>query len=92
MKYRQLADTELTVSEIGVPLRPLSTNDYGHVTEQDTINVLSRAFDMGFTYFDTADSYTEGYGETDSGEGVGTQQARHRNLYEGRVRLLPDRR
>ena len=63
MKYRQLADTELTVSEIGVPLRPLATNDYGHVTEQDTINVLSRAFDMGFTYFDTADSYTEGYGE-----------------------------
>lgn len=63
MKYRQLADTELTVSEIGVPLRPLATGDYGYVTEQDTINVLTRAFDMGFTYFDTADSYTEGYGE-----------------------------
>lgn len=63
MKYRQLANTELTVSEIGVPLRPLATNDYGHVTEQDTINVLSRAFDMGFTYFDTADSYSGGYGE-----------------------------
>ena len=63
MKYRQLGNTELTVSEIGVPLRPLSTNDYGHVTEQDTLNLLSRAFDMGFTYFDTADSYTEGYGE-----------------------------
>ena len=63
MKYRQLGNTELTVSEIGVPLRPLSTNDYGHVTEQDTLNLLARAFDMGFTYFDTADSYTEGYGE-----------------------------
>ena len=63
MKYRQLADTELTVSEIGVPLRPLATNDYGHVTEQDTLNLLTRAFDLGFTYFDTADSYTEGYGE-----------------------------
>ena len=63
MKYRQLGYTELTVSEIGVPLRPLSTNDYGHVTEQDTLNLLARAFDMGFTYFDTADSYTEGYGE-----------------------------
>ena len=63
MKYRQLGNTELTVSEIGVPLRPLSTADYGHVTEQDTLNLLSRAFDMGFTYFDTADSYTEGYGE-----------------------------
>lgn len=63
MKYRQLGNTELTVSEIGVPLRPLATGDYGHVTEQDTLNLLTRAFDMGFTYFDTADSYTEGYGE-----------------------------
>jgi aryl-alcohol dehydrogenase-like predicted oxidoreductase len=63
MKYRQIGNTELTVSEIGVPLRPLATNDYGHVTEQDTVNLLTRAFDMGFTYFDAADSYTEGYGE-----------------------------
>ena len=64
MKYRQLADTDLTVSEIGVPLRPLATSDYGHVTEQDTLNLLARAFDLGFTYFDTADSYSEGYGES----------------------------
>ena len=63
MKYRQIADTELAVSEIGVPLRPLSTNDYGYVTEQDTVNLLRRAFDVGVTYFDVADSYTEGYGE-----------------------------
>ena len=63
MKYRQIGNTELTVSEIGLPLRPLSTSDYGHVTEQDTLNLLTRAFDMGITYFDTADSYTEGYGE-----------------------------
>ncbi len=63
MKYRQLGDTDLTVSEIGMPLRPLATADYGHVTEQDTLNLLTRAFDLGFTYFDTADSYTEGYGE-----------------------------
>ena len=63
MNYRQLANTELTVSEIGIPLRPLATSDYGHVTEQDALNLLTRAFDMGFTYFDTADSYSEGYGE-----------------------------
>ena len=63
MKYRQLGDTDISVSEIGIPLRPLATNDYGHVTEQDTQNLLTRAFDLGFTYFDTADSYSEGYGE-----------------------------
>ena len=63
MKYRQIGNTEITVSEIGIPLRPLATNDYGHVTEQDSLNLLARAFDMGFTLFDTADSYTDGYGE-----------------------------
>ena len=63
MKYRQIADSELTVSEIGVPLRPLATDDYGYVTEQDTVNLLRRALDVGITYFDVADSYTEGYGE-----------------------------
>ncbi len=74
MKYRQLGSTELTVSEIGVPLRPLSTRDYGHVTEQDTLNLLSRALDLGFTYFDTADSYTEGYGETVLARALGRQR------------------
>ena len=41
MNRRRLGDTEMTVSEIGVPLRPLATDDYGHVTEQDTLNLLS---------------------------------------------------
>ena len=41
----------------------MATADYGHVTEQDTLNLLTRAFGLGFTYFDTADSYTKGYGE-----------------------------
>ena len=63
MNYRQLAGAELTVSEIGVPMRPLATSDYGRVTEQDAVYLLTRAFDTGFTYFDVADSYTEGYGE-----------------------------
>ena len=91
MNYRQLADTELTVSEIGVPLRPLATNDYGHVTvEQDTLNVLSRAFDMGFTFFDTADLYTEGYGEQILAKALGRN--RHDIVIStkaNRVRLLP---
>ena len=62
------------VSEIGVPLRPLATGDYGHVTEQDTINLLTRAFDMGFTYFDVADSYTEGYGERTLARSLGRRR------------------
>ena len=63
MNYRRLGETELTVSEIGFPMRPLATDDYGHVTEQDALNLLSRAFDMGITYYDAADSHSEGYAE-----------------------------
>lgn len=63
MNSRRLGDTEMSVSEIGVPLRPLATGDYGHVTEQDALNLLSRALDMGITYFDAADSHSEGYAE-----------------------------
>ena len=63
MNSRRLGDTEMDVSEIGVSLRPLATDDYGHVTEQDALNLLSRAFDMGITYFDAADSYSDGYAE-----------------------------
>ena len=63
MNSRPLGDTEMVVSEIGFPLRPLATDDYGHVTEQDALNLLSRAFDMGITHFDAADSYSEGYAE-----------------------------
>ncbi len=74
MKYRRIGETELTVSEIGLPMRPLATNDYGHVTEQDTLNLLSRAFDMGITYFDTADSYSEGYGERTLARALGRRR------------------
>lgn len=63
MKYRKLAGTDLTLSEVGFGVWSVSTNWWGEVSESDGVALLRKAFDKGITFFDTADSYGEGYGE-----------------------------
>jgi aryl-alcohol dehydrogenase-like predicted oxidoreductase len=64
MKYRTLAGTGLTVSEIGFGVWSVSTGWWGKVSEEDGLALLRRALDLGITFFDTADAYGDGYGET----------------------------
>lgn len=63
MKYRNLAGTDLTLSEVGFGVWSVSTNWWGEVSEADGISLLQAAFDRGVTFFDTADTYGVGYGE-----------------------------
>lgn len=63
MKYRNLAGTDLTLSEVGFGVWSVSTNWWGEVSEDDGIALLRAAFDRGITFFDTADTYGVGYGE-----------------------------
>ncbi len=63
MKYRKLAGTDLTLSEVGFGVWSVSTNWWGEVSEADGISLLQAAFDRGITFFDTADTYGVGYGE-----------------------------
>lgn len=63
MKYRNLAGTDLTLSEVGFGVWSVSTNWWGEVSEADGIAVIRAAFDRGITFFDTADTYGVGYGE-----------------------------
>ena len=63
MKYRNLSRTDLTLSEVGFGLWTLSTGLWGMIDEPDGIRLLEEAVELGITYFDTADSYGEGYGE-----------------------------
>ena len=63
MKYRPLGTTNLQVSEIGFGAWTVSTNWWGKITESEGINLLVKAYDLGVNYFDTADTYGEGYGE-----------------------------
>ena len=64
MKSRDLGNTGLSVSPVGLGGVPLSVLDT-RPDETAAIRVIHHAVDQGVTFFDTADSY--GLGETDMG-------------------------
>jgi len=64
MKYRRLGDTPIEVSEVGFGVWTVSTGWWGEVDEARSVRLLRRAFERGVNYFDTADTYGSGLGET----------------------------
>ena len=71
MKYRKLGNTELDLSAVGFGVWTVSTSWWGISDEQQGIDLLRRAYDLGVTFFDTADTYGEGRGETILAEALG---------------------
>ena len=63
MKYRQLPRTELKLSEIGFGVWTVATTWWGKIPEEERAALLENALDLGINFFDTADTYGEGYGE-----------------------------
>lgn len=63
MKYRELAKTDLTLSEIGFGVWSVSTSWWGAVSEDDAVALMHKSLDLGINFFDTGDAYGEGYGE-----------------------------
>ncbi len=57
LRYRKLPKSELTLSEIGLGCYSL-TGAYGRKDGEAFARVLRRAFELGVTFFDTADHYT----------------------------------
>ena len=64
MKHRQLGDTGIEVSEVGFGVWTVSTGWWGDRPEEEAVALLRKAFDVGVTFFDTADVYGNGRGET----------------------------
>lgn len=64
MKYRALGKTGLTVSEIGFGVWTVSTGWWGEKSDTEAVSLLRRALDFGINFFDTADTYGAGRGET----------------------------
>src|ERR671914_1566340 len=64
MRYRGLGDTGIRVSEVGFGVWTVSTGWWGEVDEERSVRLLRRAFEKGINYFDTADTYGSGLGET----------------------------
>jgi aryl-alcohol dehydrogenase-like predicted oxidoreductase len=71
MKYRTLADTDIRLSVVGFGLWTVSTGWWGIDDEQHGRLLLRGAYDAGVTFFDTADTYGEGKGETMLADALG---------------------
>ena len=63
MKYRHLPRTDLDLSEVGFGLWTLGTTWWGRIEESEKVRLLERAVELGINFYDTADTYGEGYGE-----------------------------
>lgn len=63
MKYRRLGSTQLEVSEIGFGTWGLGGTSYGPVDDSESARALQRAFDVGITFYDSADLYGNGHSE-----------------------------
>src|ERR687893_135822 len=64
MRYRTLGSTDIRVSEVGFGVWTVSTGWWGEVDDEVSVRLLRRAFEKGINYFDTADTYGAGLGET----------------------------
>lgn len=63
MKYLKLGNTDDQLSVIGAGLMGMSPNVYGETDDNESIQVINRAKDLGVNYFDTADAYGNGHNE-----------------------------
>jgi aryl-alcohol dehydrogenase-like predicted oxidoreductase len=63
MRFRTYKNTDLSVSEVGFGLWTISTGWWGQFTEGEAIALMHKAFDLGVTLFDAADTYGNGLSE-----------------------------
>lgn len=71
MRYVQLGNTGLTVSQLGFGVWTVGTTWWGITDKQVGLDLLRRAFELGVTFFDTADTYGDGFGEEIVAEALG---------------------
>jgi aryl-alcohol dehydrogenase-like predicted oxidoreductase len=71
MKYVQFGTTDLTVSQLGFGVWTVGTTWWGINDKQVGLDLLRRAYDAGVTFFDTADTYSDGFGEEIVAEALG---------------------
>ena len=74
MEYRRIAGTDLIVSTVGFGVWTVGTTWWGVKDRQTGIDLLRRAFDLGVTFFDTADTYSSGDAETILREALGDKR------------------
>ncbi len=63
MQYRTLGLTDLNLSVVGFGVWSVSTGWWGKVEKPDALKLLRNAHELGVNFYDTADTYGQGYGE-----------------------------
>jgi aryl-alcohol dehydrogenase-like predicted oxidoreductase len=74
VQYRILGDTGREVSVVGFGVWTVATTMWGITDEAVGLHLLRRALDMGITFYDTADVYGDGKGETLLADAVGDRR------------------
>ena len=63
MKFRNMPGTDLVLSEVGFGVWTVATNWWGKIEDSDKQSLLENAIEQGINFFDTADTYGDGFGE-----------------------------
>ncbi len=63
MKYREVGNTGIQVSEVGFGTWELGGMEWGDISDEDALAVLRHAYDQGITFYDTANVYGPGRSE-----------------------------
>ncbi len=63
MRFRQLPRTDLVLSEVGFGVWTVATNWWGRLEDAERAALLENAVELGINFFDTADTYGDGFGE-----------------------------
>lgn len=64
MQFREIADTGVRVSEVGFGVWTVSAGWWGDHADDQAAALMRQALDLGITFFDTAETYGNGRGET----------------------------
>jgi len=81
MEYRQLGNTDLQVSSIGI-----GCVTFGREIDRETsFEILDRALDRGITLFDSAEAYGQGASENILGEWIADRGVRDRTVLATKV-------
>ena len=64
MRYRNLHDSDIKLSELGFGTWTVTTGWWGNYTDAEAEAIIRKAIDKGINYIDTADAYGNGRGES----------------------------
>jgi len=63
IEKRILGKSGIEVTKIGVGLWAIGGSEWGEVQDQESLDMISAALDMGINFFDTSDVYGDGHSE-----------------------------